>query len=47
MPQGFGMIHQGKTFGANANRVAKNTHRDRLAATPYHRYVPCRVEAVS
>lgn len=47
MPQGFGMIHQGKTFGANANRLAKNTHRDRLAATPYHRYVPCRVEAVS
>ncbi len=47
MPHGFGLIHQGKTFGANANRLAKNTHRDRLAATPYHRFVPCRVEAVS
>jgi anaerobic selenocysteine-containing dehydrogenase len=47
MPQGFGLIHQGKTFGANANRLAKNTHRDRLAATPYHRYIPCRVEAAS
>jgi anaerobic selenocysteine-containing dehydrogenase len=47
MPQGFGLLHQGKTFGANANRLAKNTHRDRLAATPYHRYVPCRVEAAN
>ena len=44
-PQGFGLIHQGKTFGANVNRLAKNTYRDRLAATPYHRYIPCRVEA--
>jgi anaerobic selenocysteine-containing dehydrogenase len=47
MPQGFGLVHQGKTFGANANRLAKNTHRDRLAATPYHRHIPCRVEAMS
>jgi anaerobic selenocysteine-containing dehydrogenase len=47
MPQGFGLVHQGKTFGANANRLAKNTHRDRLAATPCHRHIPCRVEAVS
>jgi anaerobic selenocysteine-containing dehydrogenase len=47
MPQGFGMVHQGKAFGANANRLTKNTHRDRLAGTPYHRYIPCRVEAVS
>jgi len=47
MPQGFGLIHQGKRYGANANRLAKNTHRDRLSATPYHRHVPCRVEAVS
>jgi anaerobic selenocysteine-containing dehydrogenase len=45
MPQGFGMTHQGTTVGANANRLA--THRDRLAATPYHRWVPCRVEAAS
>ncbi|MCP4756649.1 MAG: molybdopterin-dependent oxidoreductase [Proteobacteria bacterium] len=46
MPHGFGLVHQGKTFGANANRLTKNTHRDRLAATPYHRYIPSRVEAV-
>lgn len=47
MPQGFGLVHKGKRFGANANRVTKNTYRDRLAATPYHRHIPCRVEALS
>lgn len=41
---GFGLVYQGKKHGANVNRLTKNTHRDRLAATPYHRYVPCRVE---
>ena len=46
MPQGFGLVYQGKSFGANANRLAKNTHRDRLAATPLHRYIRCRVEGV-
>jgi anaerobic selenocysteine-containing dehydrogenase len=46
MPHGFGLVHQGKTFGANANRLARSTHRDRLAGTPLHRYVRCRVEAL-
>ena len=46
MPHGFGLVHQGIKFGANANRLAKNTHRDRLAGTPLHRYIRCRVEAV-
>ena len=45
IPHGFGLHHDGKIYGANANRLAKNTHRDRLAATPLHRYVPCRIEA--
>jgi len=45
IPHGFGLVHQGKTYGANANRLAKNTHRDRIAATPYHRYIRCSVEA--
>jgi anaerobic selenocysteine-containing dehydrogenase len=45
MPHGFGLVYQGKSFGANANRLSKNTHRDRLAATPLHRYIRCRVEA--
>jgi anaerobic selenocysteine-containing dehydrogenase len=47
MPHGFGLVYQGKSFGANANRLAKNTHRDRLAGTPLHRYIRCRVEAAA
>ncbi len=43
IPHGFGLVHQGKTFGANVNRLTKNTHRDRIAGTPLHRYVPCRI----
>lgn len=46
MPHGFGLIHDGRVFGANANRLTKNTHRDPIAATPLHRFVPCRVESV-
>ncbi|MCJ7684756.1 MAG: molybdopterin dinucleotide-binding protein, partial [Desulfobacteraceae bacterium] len=46
IPHGFGLVYQGKTYGANANRLARNTHRDRIAGTPYHRYIRCRVEAV-
>jgi len=44
LPHGFGLVHQGVKHGANVNRLTRNTHRDRFAATPYHRYVPCRVE---
>jgi anaerobic selenocysteine-containing dehydrogenase len=46
IPHGFGLEYKGKVYGANVNRLTKNTHRDRLAGTPLHRYVPCRVEAV-
>jgi len=44
-PHGFGMIYDGVTYGANVNRLAKNTNRD-FVGTPMHRYVPCRVEAL-
>ncbi len=43
IPQGFGLDYCGMTYGANANRLSKNTQRDPLAATPLHRYIPCRV----
>ena len=46
MPHGFGLAHHGKTYGANANRLTKNTHRDRIAGTPLHRYIRCRVDAI-
>jgi anaerobic selenocysteine-containing dehydrogenase len=45
IPHGFGLVFQGEKWGANVNRLTKNTHRDRLAATPLHKFVPCRVEA--
>jgi anaerobic selenocysteine-containing dehydrogenase len=44
LPHGFGLVYQGVKHGANVNRLTKNTHRDRFAATPLHRYVMCRVE---
>jgi len=46
VPHGFGLEYNGRTYGANVNRLTKNTHRDRFAATPLHRYVLCRVEPV-
>jgi anaerobic selenocysteine-containing dehydrogenase len=46
IPHGFGLDYNGEIYGANVNRLTKNTHRDKLAGTPIHRYVPCRVEAL-
>jgi anaerobic selenocysteine-containing dehydrogenase len=45
IPHGFGLVFEGQPYGVNVNRLTKNTHRDRVAATPLHRYVPCGVEA--
>jgi len=45
LPHGFGLVYDGETYGVNVNQLTKNTHRDRLFATPLHRYVPCRIEA--
>jgi anaerobic selenocysteine-containing dehydrogenase len=47
MPHGFGLVYDGTKYGPNVNRLTKNSHRDRVAATPLHRYVPCRIEASS
>jgi len=45
IPHGFGLVYNGVKYGANVNRLTKNTHRDHVG-TPIHRYVPCRVEPV-
>jgi len=45
MPHGFGLIYNGKKFGANVNRLTQSTHRDHFG-TPIHRFVPCRVEKI-
>lgn len=47
IPHGFGLEYGGKITGVNVNSLARNTHRDRIAGTPFHRYIPCRVEKVS
>jgi len=44
IPHGFGMAYDGGVYGANVNQLTRSLHRDRIAATPLHRYVPCRVE---
>ena len=43
IPHGFGLIHLEKAYGVNVNQLAPAKHRDRLAGTPLHRYIPCRV----
>lgn len=45
IPHGFGLVYNGVKYGANVNRLAKNTNRDQFG-TPMHRYVPCRIEAL-
>jgi anaerobic selenocysteine-containing dehydrogenase len=45
IPHGFGLVYDGVTYGANVNRLTKNTNRD-FVGTPMHRYIPCRVEAL-
>jgi len=45
IPHGFGLVYNGVKYGANVNRLTKNTHRDQFG-TPMHRYIPCRVEAL-
>ncbi len=46
IPHGFGLVHGGEAHGVNVNQLAPARHRDRLAATPLHRYIPCRVRKV-
>jgi anaerobic selenocysteine-containing dehydrogenase len=44
LPQGFGLDFEGKSVGVNVNRLTRADHRDRIAGTPHHRRVPCRLE---
>lgn len=47
IPHGFGLEFNGKIFGVGVNRLTKSTNRDRIAGTPLHRYVRCRVDSVA
>ncbi len=45
IPHGFGFMFRGKPGpGVNVNWLTTSKGLDRLAGTPIHRYVPCRVE---
>jgi anaerobic selenocysteine-containing dehydrogenase len=44
LPQGFGLDFEGKSVGVNVNLLTSASHRDRIAGTPHHRRVPCRLE---
>ena len=46
MAHGFGLIYREKAHGPNINRITKNTHRDKLAATPLHSYVLAKVKPI-
>jgi anaerobic selenocysteine-containing dehydrogenase len=46
IPHGFGLDYNGQVYGINVNYLTKNTHRDRIAGTPLHRFVPCRIEGL-
>lgn len=46
IPHGFGLDFPGDKVGINVNYLTKNTNREAFTATPFHRFVPCRVEAV-
>ena len=43
IPHGFGLIYGDEVYGLNVNNLTKTTNRDPLG-TPYHRFVPCRLE---
>jgi anaerobic selenocysteine-containing dehydrogenase len=46
IPHGFGLVYKGVMNGVNVNGLTKASHRDRFAATPIHRHIPCRIEAL-
>ena len=43
LPHGFGLVYEGQEYGVNVNVLASAKFRDRIAATPLHRSVPCRI----
>ena len=43
IPHGFGLVPVEEVYGVNTNKLTSARNRDRIAATPLHRYIPCRV----
>ncbi|MEI7891756.1 MAG: molybdopterin-dependent oxidoreductase [Myxococcales bacterium] len=48
LPHGYGIRYAGsEPMGPNVNVLTSSDHRDPIAATPYHKYVPVRLEKCS
>ncbi len=48
LPNGFGLDNlDGERSGVAPNELTSLDHRDRFAGTPYHKFVPARLEAVA
>ena len=47
LPHGYGMKRGGRPNGPALNEMTKAEHRDAIAATPFHKYVPVMIEPVS
>ena len=48
LPHGYGIQYAGsEPMGPNVNVLTSSDHRDPIAATPYHKYVPVRLEKCS
>jgi anaerobic selenocysteine-containing dehydrogenase len=46
LPHGFGLVYEDQEYGVNVNALASAKFRDRIAATPLHRSVPCRISKI-
>ncbi|MEV5003630.1 molybdopterin-dependent oxidoreductase [Nocardioides sp. LML1-1-1.1] len=47
LPNGLGIAHPDGTPGVAPNELTSTRHRDWLAGTPWHKYVPARLEPVA
>lgn len=43
IPHGFGLAYEGQADGVNVNFLAPAKNRDRVAGTPIHKYVRCKI----
>ena len=46
IPHHFGFTFEGKTYGVGVNRLTNKLWRDRIAGTPFHHNVKCRIEPI-
>jgi len=47
IPHHFGFTFDGKSYGVGVNKLTNKLSRDRIAGTPFHHNVKCRIEPIS